>query len=89
MAFLNRAERRQAEAIAHIGYCNPFLPERLKWERQILGDRYQEGAAVINFLSSAEAELVFANFGLLLEHAQKLVDKMRGRAMNGDRKSVV
>lgn len=83
MAFLNQAERRQAEAMAHIGYCNPFLPERLKWERQVLGDRFKEGGAVINFLSSAEAELVFANFGLLLEHAQKLVDKMRGRAMNG------
>ena len=25
MAFLCRAERRQAEAIAHIGYCNPSL----------------------------------------------------------------
>ena len=84
MAFLSRAERRQAEAIARIGYCNPFLPERLQWERQALGDRFQEGAAVISLPSTAADEkLVFRNFFLLLELAEELADKMRVRVMDG------
>ena len=83
MAFLSQTERRQTEAIAHIGYCNPFLPERLKWERQVLGDRFLQGAAVINLPSTAEAEKVFGNFVLLLEHAQGLADKMRVKVMDG------
>ncbi len=83
MAFLSQAERRQAEAIARIGYCNPFLPERLKWERQVLGDRFQEGASVINFPSSADSDRVFENFELLREQAQGLADKMRVRVLEG------
>ncbi len=84
MAFLNRTERRQAEAIAQIGYCNPFLPERLKWERQAIGERFQEGAAVMNLPSTTvEEEKVFSNFLLILERAQELADAMRARVLSG------
>jgi len=83
MAFLSQAERRQAEAIAQLGYCNPFLPERLNWERQVLGARFQKGATVIHLPSTTEAENVFGNFVLLLEVAQRLADKMRVKVMDG------
>ena len=84
MAFLNRTERRQAEAIAQIGYCNPFLPERLKWERQVLGERYQEDSAVMNLPSSmVEEERVFGNFLLIVKRAQELADAMRVRVLAG------
>ncbi len=83
MAFLNATERRQAEAIAQIGYCNPFLPERLKWERQALGDRFKKGAAVIHLPSTTAAEKVFGNFALLLESAQALADKLRISVLDG------
>ena len=84
MAFLNRFERRQVEAIAQIGYCNPFLPERLNWERQALGARFQEGAAVMNLPSTtADEEKVFGNFLLLLKLAQELADALRVRVLAG------
>jgi DNA-binding NtrC family response regulator len=84
MAFLSRTERRQSEAIAQIGYCNPFLPERLKWERQVLGDRFQGGAAVMNLPSTADdEEKLFGNFRLILKGAQELADAMRVRVLAG------
>lgn len=84
MAFLNRTERRQAEAIAQIGYCNPFLTERLKWERQAIGERFQEGAAVMNLPSTTvEEEKVFGNFLLILKRAQELADAMRVKVLSG------
>ena len=83
MAFLNRAERHEANAFARIGYSNPFLPERLQLERQILGDRFQSGAAVIHFPSDLEAQAVFKNFSLLLVQSRILADKMRQRFLAG------
>jgi DNA-binding NtrC family response regulator len=84
MAFLSRPERRQVEAIAQIGYCNPFLPERLKWERQVLGNQFQEGAAVMNLPSTMDAEeKVFENFLLILKRAHELADMLRVRVLDG------
>ena len=83
MAFLKRAERHEANAFARIGYSNPFLPERLQLERQILGDRFQSGAAVIHFPSDLQSQAVFKNFSLLLEESRILADKMRQRVLAG------
>ncbi len=46
MALLNSTDWKCAEAIAGIGYCNPFLPERVELERQALGARFVEGPSV-------------------------------------------
>jgi hypothetical protein len=46
MALLNTADWNCAEAIAGIGYCNPFLPERLDLERRALGSKFIEGPPV-------------------------------------------
>src|SRR5258706_8295848 len=37
MALLNDSERDFATAVAHLIYVNPFLAERIEWERQALG----------------------------------------------------
>lgn len=83
MVFLNKAERREATAFSRIGYSNPFLSERLELERQILGDRFLSGAAVIYLPSDRQGQAVFKNFSLLLEQSKILVDKMRTRVLAG------
>ena len=83
MVFLNRAERHQANAFARIGYSNPFLPERLELERQILGERFQSGTTVIHLPSDLQGQAVFRNFDLLTEQSNILVDKMRQRVLDG------
>lgn len=37
---LTDRERETLEAISRLGHGNPFGPERLKWERQVLGDAF-------------------------------------------------
>lgn len=82
MAFLTRPQRREAEAIARIGYCNPFLPERLELERAVIGDRFQSAARVIHFPTDRQAQAIFGNFGLLREKAKKLAEHMRSHVLS-------
>ncbi len=40
MRFLTDAERDFAIAVSHLVYVNPFLPERIEWERRALGKEH-------------------------------------------------
>jgi len=42
MPLFSSAERRFAQAVSSLAYCNPFLPERIEWEREALGDEFQD-----------------------------------------------
>ena len=42
MTFLSPSERTLARAISDLAYCNPFLPERIRLEKEILGDDFVE-----------------------------------------------
>lgn len=46
MGILTHDERRLADLISSLAYCNPFLPKRVELERQILGERFVELGAV-------------------------------------------
>jgi transcriptional regulator with AAA-type ATPase domain len=46
LSLFDESERRFAEAISRLSYCNPFLPVRLEREREALGDAFQEEGAV-------------------------------------------
>ena len=43
MAFLSRSERTLLHAVSQLAYCNPFLPERVGWERAAQGGDFMEG----------------------------------------------
>ena len=45
MALLTASEWRVAEAIAEIGYTNPFLPERIDLEKKTLGKAFMYAVA--------------------------------------------
>lgn len=53
MAIFTAAERRFAENVAQLAYCNPFLPERIAWERAALGNAFDERYAHWNLDSAA------------------------------------
>jgi transcriptional regulator with AAA-type ATPase domain len=49
MALVTAAERRTLEAVSRLGYCNPFLPERVELERAALGNEFVEGEPVWSY----------------------------------------
>ena len=83
MPLLSAAERRVAEAIAGIGYSNPFLPERVELERRALGDAYVEVGPVIWARPGVPIERLFPNVLALRERAGRLVETARGRLEQG------
>jgi transcriptional regulator with AAA-type ATPase domain len=49
MAFVTNSQRSMLRAVSGLGYCNPFLPERVKWERMALGHEFVEGETVWSY----------------------------------------
>ena len=83
MAILSSRELKVAEAIGAIGYCNPFLPERLALERTALGAEFFCADPVINLPPGADLKTIFPNFTALRERAEVLSEKMRGKILAG------
>ncbi len=46
MGFLTPKERAFLRAVSKLGYCNPFLPERIQYEREVLGPEFREAEPV-------------------------------------------
>jgi DNA-binding NtrC family response regulator len=46
MSLFDPTQRRLADAIAKLGYANPFHSQRIEWEREILGDQFSGAQAV-------------------------------------------
>ena len=42
-SFISGSDRRIAAAFSRLVYCNPFLPERIEIERQLLGAEFTAG----------------------------------------------
>ena len=78
MAFVNSDERAFLQAVANLGYCNPFLPERITYEREALGADFIEGEAVWS-LRVDDPSLVRANNAAIAERIVSLVEKLRER----------
>lgn len=83
MALLASPDWRIAEAIAGIGYCNPFLPERVELERRALGRRYIPVGPVIQARPGMRVEELFPNVPALHELAHELVEAIRERLADG------
>src|SRR5438128_3686833 len=46
MVYQTSADHTLAEAISRLAYCNPFLPERIEFERQALGAAFVPGGTL-------------------------------------------
>lgn len=83
MGIFSRRDLQVAEAIGQIGYCNPFLPERLALERSALGGDFCCADPVINLPPDADFQTIFANFLALRERAETLSETMRSKLLRG------
>lgn len=84
MALVSPAEWDVAEAIAGIGYCNPFLPGRVELERRALGRRFVSIGPVVRLRPGASTAELFPNVPGLLDLAESIAAKMRARLAAGD-----
>ena len=87
MSLLPSAEWRVAEAIAGIGYTNPFLPERVELERRALGPRYIDLGPIIRSRPGEVLEQIFGNVPALRERAQSLATEI-GRRLEAGRPAI-
>jgi transcriptional regulator with AAA-type ATPase domain len=80
MALLNDEERRFAQAVADVAYCNPFLPQRMEAERRALGDAYVPSPPVWSVQPDQADDR--PNIALLAQRVQPLVDSLRQRLLH-------
>lgn len=78
MAFLSTSERVFLQAVSNLGYCNPFLPERIEYERAALGADFVAGEPVWGLRVDAP-EAPNANVGPLTERLEALVRTLHER----------
>ncbi len=82
MAFVNGNEQALLQAVSKLGYCNPFLPERISYEREVLGADFVEGEAVWS-LRVDDPSAPRANNTAIAERVAGLVEKLRERLSSG------
>ena len=93
MALFDPAEYRFADAVSRLAYCNPFLPERVRLEREAVGPEFVNTPAVYRFCPDRDdrwpnlARMGEQNLGRLDERVEKLAHKAHSRLLK-DRKVV-
>lgn len=84
MAFINQAERPFLRAVSQLGYCNPFLPERIEYERAALVGDFVEGEPVWS-QPVDEPERPRANAWRIVERLEVTCPALRERLSRGAR----
>src|SRR2546429_2990193 len=77
MAVLNDSERSLAQSFSKLTYCNPFLRERIEFERDILGADFIDSEFVWSARAHLEGER--PNIAALSAKAENLADSIRSR----------
>ena len=85
MSLLSDAERSFAEAVSRLAYVNPFVPERIEWERRALGDEHVPFDAVWHSRGDVAGEN--PNEARIVERSASLVEALRERLAGGTRGS--
>ena len=90
MSVFSADERRVLSAIARLGYCNPFLPERMKLEQEVLGRDFVPAGPVWS-ASVSDPDAVRPNVPLIYGKLCDVIEQVRPRlasAPNPDVESV-
>jgi len=79
MSLLPSQDWSVAEAIAEIGYTNPFLPARISLEKQALGTAFVESRPFLQYRANCSVNDMFPNATALRERSDQLLALMRGK----------
>ena len=71
----------RAEALVRLGYCNPFSPERIAYEREILGDTFVDTDPAWHKRTGEAA--VRPNINLMTAVAEEIANGARARLREG------
>src|SRR2546428_4127048 len=82
MAFLTTSERGFLRAVAALGYCNPFLPERIEYERAALGPDFRESKPVWS-MRVDDPDTPSVNAVKITERVEELLRRLRERLVKG------
>jgi len=81
MSFLTAGQRAVLRAVSSLGYANPFLPERVEYERAALGSAFVEGEPVWSY--RIEHPEPRANVWRIQERLEPMVEQLRGKLAEG------
>ena len=84
MEWLTGDDRTLAQAISRLAYCNPFLPERIAYERQALGGDFVPGGTLWHASGDPEPP---PNVHALRQRAEVLSERLGARLTAGARPS--
>ena len=82
MAILNPDDHRFLETVAKVSYANPFLAERIAYERLALGSDFDESQANWNLLGD-DPETHQANTRHIAERAYSIIDGVQQQLKKG------
>jgi transcriptional regulator with AAA-type ATPase domain len=78
---LDSSERLFLTAVSDLGHCNPFLPERIDFERKALGSDYEETEPVWSLRGDFDIDR--ENVRRLAGRVEQLVGELHGRLLAG------
>ena len=81
MALLTGPQRAMLRAASRLGYCNPFLPERIDAERAVLGSDFVEGEPVWSYRDPRQGPR--ENVWRVYRKLEPLLEGMRARLRDG------
>ena len=82
MAILNSEDHRFLETVAKVSYANPFLAERIDYERLALGSAFDESHANWNLLGD-DPETHQANTRRIAERAYSIIAGIQQQLKKG------
>ena len=80
MPFLSSNEKQFLAAVSQLAYCNPFLPERARFEKAALGHEFVEGEPIWSF-TVEDPERPRANVWRIAARTEPLVTELRRRLL--------
>ncbi|HEX4960217.1 MAG TPA: sigma 54-interacting transcriptional regulator [Thermoanaerobaculia bacterium] len=83
MKLLTETDRDFANAVSHLAYVNPFLPERIEWERRAIGAEHVPFGGVWH--AGADSGGPNPNEVRIAERVETLAEALRGKLAKGAR----